>query len=296
MLSGGRFHGDLHPGNVLLCDDGSLGLIDFGVTDKLDAFERAERAARRAAPRCAIRERETGTAAWLRCERSTGTKGEPMIGRVVAGLALVAVGVVFLLGEVGVVDAPGALVGSWWPLVFVAIGVALAVEQRRLGTGPLVFLVLGVVLLAATTDVVALDARIVWPVVLIAVGAWLLVRPGSRRSQEVEDARISATAMFEDRAVRAAAVELEQVSLTSVFGDVDLDLRDAKPSEDMTVDVTVLFGDVDVTVPADWRVVLAASSVFADVEHRPPPHPAEADAPLLRVRGFSIFGDVTVRQ
>ncbi len=41
MLRGERFHGDPHPGNVLLLDDGSLGLIDFGVTGRLDTFERA---------------------------------------------------------------------------------------------------------------------------------------------------------------------------------------------------------------------------------------------------------------
>ncbi len=41
MLAGQRFHGDPHPGNVLLGPDGVLGLIDFGVTGRLDAFERA---------------------------------------------------------------------------------------------------------------------------------------------------------------------------------------------------------------------------------------------------------------
>jgi ubiquinone biosynthesis protein len=41
MLRGDRFHGDPHPGNVLLLDDGDLGLIDFGVTGRLDTFERS---------------------------------------------------------------------------------------------------------------------------------------------------------------------------------------------------------------------------------------------------------------
>jgi ubiquinone biosynthesis protein len=41
MLRGERFHGDPHPGNVLVLDDGRLGLIDFGVTGRLDAFERS---------------------------------------------------------------------------------------------------------------------------------------------------------------------------------------------------------------------------------------------------------------
>jgi ubiquinone biosynthesis protein len=41
MLRGRRFHGDPHPGNVLLLDDGSLGLVDFGITGRLDTYERA---------------------------------------------------------------------------------------------------------------------------------------------------------------------------------------------------------------------------------------------------------------
>ena len=41
QLLHGHFHADLHPGNVLLLDDGSLGLIDFGLTGRLDASLRS---------------------------------------------------------------------------------------------------------------------------------------------------------------------------------------------------------------------------------------------------------------
>lgn len=41
MLKGERFHGDPHPGNVLILEDGNLGLIDFGIAGRLDSFERA---------------------------------------------------------------------------------------------------------------------------------------------------------------------------------------------------------------------------------------------------------------
>src|SRR5680860_513989 len=41
MLDGERFHGDPHQGNVLILEDGRLGLIDMGISSKLDAFERA---------------------------------------------------------------------------------------------------------------------------------------------------------------------------------------------------------------------------------------------------------------
>jgi len=41
MLEGQRFHADPHPGNLIIEPDGRLGLIDFGSTARLDAFERA---------------------------------------------------------------------------------------------------------------------------------------------------------------------------------------------------------------------------------------------------------------
>jgi ubiquinone biosynthesis protein len=41
QLLHGHFHADLHPGNVLLLDDGALGLIDFGLTGRLDASLRS---------------------------------------------------------------------------------------------------------------------------------------------------------------------------------------------------------------------------------------------------------------
>jgi hypothetical protein len=221
-----------------------------------------------------------------------------MTGRFVAGLALVALGVVFLLGELGVLAAPGAVVGAWWPVVFLALGVGLALEQRRLGIGPLVFLALGLVLLSLTTDLVALDARIVWPVVVIAVGLWLILRPAGRQrpGPEHDAPHLNLTAVFDDRKLRSSADDFRGAALTSIFGDVDLDLRDAAPGADMTVDVTSIYGEIDVTAPSDWQVELSASGLFSDIEHRPPPQPAPRDAPTLTVRGFSLFGDVTVRQ
>jgi ubiquinone biosynthesis protein len=41
MMSGERFHADPHPGNVRLLSDGRVGLLDFGATGRLDAFEQA---------------------------------------------------------------------------------------------------------------------------------------------------------------------------------------------------------------------------------------------------------------
>jgi ubiquinone biosynthesis protein len=41
MMTDGWFHADLHPGNVLVLADGTLGLIDFGACGRLDPLQQA---------------------------------------------------------------------------------------------------------------------------------------------------------------------------------------------------------------------------------------------------------------
>jgi ubiquinone biosynthesis protein len=42
MLDTGVFHADLHPGNIMVAPDGTLGLIDFGAVGRLDARDRRD--------------------------------------------------------------------------------------------------------------------------------------------------------------------------------------------------------------------------------------------------------------
>lgn len=39
ILKRGMFHADPHPGNVMILDDGTLGMIDFGATGRLDTIQ-----------------------------------------------------------------------------------------------------------------------------------------------------------------------------------------------------------------------------------------------------------------
>jgi hypothetical protein len=101
-------------------------------------------------------------------------------GRTVLGLALVTVGVLFLLDQAGTIDA-GDVIGDWWPVIIIAIGVVQLAERPRAPVGPLIVVGVGVILLLTQPDVVEDDVwRFVWPVALLLVGlAFLLRRPGA---------------------------------------------------------------------------------------------------------------------
>jgi len=93
-------------------------------------------------------------------------------------------GAVLFLSVIGDVDA-GAVLGRWWPLVLIALGLVQVATERRLRIGSTALLAIGLLLLASTTDLI--DAS-VWPVLgavaLIALGA-LVMAPRSSREVTV---------------------------------------------------------------------------------------------------------------
>jgi lipopolysaccharide export LptBFGC system permease protein LptF len=50
---------------------------------------------------------------------------------VIAPLVLIALGVVFLLSNFGLLPALGPLVARWWPLILIAVGALLLLRRLR---------------------------------------------------------------------------------------------------------------------------------------------------------------------
>lgn len=48
----------------------------------------------------------------------------------VAAFILIAVGVLFLLSNFGVVPHLGALLAKWWPAILIAVGIGLLLRRR----------------------------------------------------------------------------------------------------------------------------------------------------------------------
>ncbi|MET0831262.1 MAG: hypothetical protein ABWY62_02695, partial [Acidimicrobiia bacterium] len=126
----------------------------------------------------------------------------PSLGRAVLGGAAIVAGAVLFLSVIGDVDA-GAVLGRWWPLVLIALGLVQVATERRLRIGSTVLLGIGLLLLASTTGLI--DAS-VWPVLgavaLIVVGA-LVMAPRSSREVTVAGAHGAGGVVVGGRGVKA---------------------------------------------------------------------------------------------
>lgn len=108
---------------------------------------------------------------------------------------------------------------------------------------------------------------------------------------------VSSTVAFLSSAERTGAWRVaEESRVISVMGSTKLDLRRAHISAPVTViRANVIMGSLNVIVPEGTEVELEATAVMGSRTVRLKGTPAGPGAPVVRIEGFILMGDVTVR-
>jgi len=119
------------------------------------------------------------------CEWCDGRHG--LWGAFVLGVGVVALGVILILDNFDVVDA--SLLAPYWSLLLVVLGVSLLVQpasSRRIAWG-LSWIAVGAIILLKNLGLIAVGIQVLWPVILVIIGAVLVLRGARRRRHKAED-------------------------------------------------------------------------------------------------------------
>lgn len=216
--------------------------------------------------------------------------------RAFIGALLILGGVIFLLDAADVIPARNIL-SNWWPLVLIALGLWSMFSRPGSLTGGGILTAIGAALLLATLGIIDIALwQLIIPLILIGAGLSLVIRGLNRRKPD-RSARVNLLGVLSEQHVYSESTGFKHASLTSVLGEVRLDLRNASLDPGgAEVDAFCLLGDVSVLVPRGWRVHVAGVPILGDFEdetdhEQPLPH----NAPELTVTGVSILADIDVK-
>jgi predicted membrane protein len=230
-------------------------------------------------------------------------QGKNVSRQVILGILVIGLGVLFLVDNLGFWDFRHAL--QFWPMAFIAVGVLKLVDSRRadgyfLGA---VLVGVGVMMILNRLGIVYFSWRMVWPVLLIALGAAVLYRavtgrrvPGMAMGMSTSDDSFDVFAIlggFERRITTPAFCGGEA---TAIMGGCSLDMRNSAidpVSGEAVVNVFAVWGGVTLKVPPDWTVILQGTPImggFVEKTVQPP----DASKRLI-VRGYVIMGGLEVR-
>ncbi len=136
-------------------------------------------------------------------------------------------------------------------------------------------------------------------VMMIGLGIWLVMRkarPSGDRAISDADA-IDHWVIFGGVEETITSQRFTGGNATVVFGGAEIDLRKAALAEgDVTLNLSAIFGGIDIKVPENWQILVDGTAILGGVEDKTGARATDSpeDQPRLKIRAVAIFGGVEV--
>ncbi|HEV8481097.1 MAG TPA: DUF5668 domain-containing protein [Candidatus Eisenbacteria bacterium] len=239
------------------------------------------------------------------------------VGRIIFGLFIAWMGVLFLLDQMGVINIGS--VWRFWPVFLILIGtVRLFSPGNRSIVGALFLMALGGFFLIHEFHWFDLDWRYVWPGFIVVGGLVMVFRGLMWGGSNCGGDRVSSAGSLTAFAIlggverKITSQDFQGGDATAILGGCDLDLRNAsiRPGTVAVIDCFAFWGGVEIKVPADWTVEVTGVPLlggFADTRRETPnvvagignlaprSEPVQPNEKRLRVKGMVVMGGVEVK-
>lgn len=231
--------------------------------------------------------------------------------RLILGIFVVVVGALALVDNLGLFDTRQFL--SFWPTIFIILGV-LKISQARKVSGFVfgsLFLGVGTLLTLQSLGFIVFHWREWWPVLIIAAGISTIFRSAGNKKTPV-DHNFTNTGKIGDYNVTPISSDFIEINaimsgskssngssnfqggeITAIMGSVEIDLLHASIQTEATIQVYAVMGSIEIVVPNDWIVVVNGMPILGGIEdHSVPPLNSNK---RLTISGVAFMGSVEIK-
>lgn len=220
--------------------------------------------------------------------------------RLIIGVAIIIVGVLSLLANLGFdVDIH---LWDYWPVILILIGLSMLLKkpEYRNSLGGWIFLILGILFLLNNFEIIYLSGRIIWPLIIIAIGILILRHGFGHTGRTITDSdHVNITAVLGGGDYNYSSKNLSGGKVFTFMGGAKLNFRDADMVGDsMIIDIFALMGGVDILVPESWQVTMHGVPILGGMDNkatRPQTSGAGTAPKNLIIKGTAIMGGIEVK-
>ena len=221
------------------------------------------------------------------------------VSRIMWGIVLVALGVVFALNALNITDIDVFFKG-WWTL-FIIVPSFISVFTDKDKTGGIIGLSVGLILLLGCRDLI--DLRTIWkliiPVVIILIGIELIFKGAFDKKAKEAIKKLknsgqlkSSSVFFSNKTENYAGQTFNGADFSAVFGRLDCNLNGVYLERDVLIKINNVFGTVNITVPDAVNVTVTSNSLFGGVTNRIPQN--DANMLTIYIDAKCLFGSVEI--
>ena len=222
--------------------------------------------------------------------------------KILLGIVLICIGVILGLNAFGITHIDLFFDGWWTLLIIVPCFFGLLTEKKK--TGNLIGLTIGLLLLLGCQDIV--DFAMIWklavPFVFIVIGLSMIFKNTfqKRFEEQIKNDNCSYkengeyNAIFGGKKISYDHQHFTGATLNSIFGSIELDLRQAYLDKDTVIDATAIFGGIDILVDQQIQVQLNATSVFGGVDNDHKNINTDSQV-ILYINTNCVFGGIDIQ-
>ena len=222
------------------------------------------------------------------------------LSRVLWGIVLIFIGVIWGLNRTGVADI-NIFFDGWWTLFIIVPSAISFFEKGNNKISSLIFLIIGVLLLLAAQGL--FEFEILWeillPAIVVLIGLSLIfgnkVDFNVKEKTKCLDSKDTENifAAFGEQNVNKAGENFEKANLNAIFGSVKLDLREAKLEKETVIGAWAIFGGIEILVPKDCIVKVKGTPIFGGISNE---RKNKEDATkTIYIKGYAVFGGIEIK-
>lgn len=236
-------------------------------------------------------------------------------GHVWTGLFILLIGIGALL-KASITDMPDWIFG--WQTLLIALGFFIGVRHKFTGGAWFILILIGTAFLIAEINPDFAVRRFIWPMVMIIVGIFFILRPrhkhGSpdwceKNNAGIKDDSLSqneenysqedfvdSTSIFGGANKIILSKDFKGGDIVNIFGGTELNLTQADINGKAVLEMTTIFGGTKLIIPSNWSVKSEATIIFGGIEDKRSIPPATASTgKLLLLKGTVVFGGIEIK-
>jgi predicted membrane protein len=223
-----------------------------------------------------------------------------------------------------------------WQMLLIALGCFIGLRSKFRGGAWLALIIIGSYFLFDNYFSIDHSLRkMFWPIALIVLGAYLIIRPDRKKYLRTDDNPeappptpgqagpgftntgntnnpytnttaenilsgeevLDVTAVFAGVKKNIYSKNFKGGEIVSVFGGAEVNLTQASFQQpQVEIESVQIFGGAKLIVPADWVIHNEAVAIFGGIEDkRPQPIAIPVPAKVLVLKGFVMFGGIEIK-
>ena len=216
--------------------------------------------------------------------------------RVTFGIILIVIGLLFLLDNLGILFFDLPYFTFHWEYILIGLGIFFLTTDRSKTTGT-ILIAIGLFSLLPS----------VWPLLLVALGAYILFNKDHHHSfsfEKASDPNVEHTDFIDDVSIFGGnkktytSTNFKGGKITAIFGGGEINFSSCFLADGKNIlDILTIFGGYEIRVPDDWKIHNDVISIFGGVsdERHKDPNRVYDESKILVLKGLTLFGGVEIR-